>query len=79
MNSIDGLEEALSWKCYSKEIKLAAINDYLSGHYSLIKIIQKYNIPSTALLRKWIKKYNNHRELNDTGKGMTKSMWVPNN
>jgi len=25
-------------------------------------------------LRKWIKKYNSHRELNDTGKGMTNSM-----
>jgi len=70
----DGLEEALSWKRYSKELKLAAVNDYLSGHDSLNKIIQKYNISSTAVLRKWIKKYNSHRELNDTGKGMTNSM-----
>ncbi|MEA1009254.1 helix-turn-helix domain-containing protein [Bacillus cereus] len=70
----DGLEEALSWKRYSKELKLAAVNDYLSGHYSLSKVIQKYNISSTAVLRKRIKKSNSHRELNDTGKGMTYSM-----
>ncbi|MBD8075385.1 helix-turn-helix domain-containing protein [Bacillus thuringiensis] len=74
VNGEDGLEEAISWKCYSKELKLAAVNDYLSGHDSLNKIIQKYNISSTAVLRKWIKKYNSHRELNDTGKGMTNSM-----
>ncbi|SDZ08778.1 Transposase and inactivated derivatives [Bacillus sp. 166amftsu] len=74
VNGEDGLEEASSWKCYSKELKLAAVNDYLSGHYSLSKVIQKYNVSSTAVLRKWIKKYNSHRELNDTGKGMTNSM-----
>ncbi len=74
VNGEDGLEEAISWKRYLKELKLAAVNDYLSGHYSLNKVIQKYNISSTAVLRKWIKKYNSHRELNDTGKGMTNSM-----
>ncbi|CAI8707561.1 hypothetical protein KOY_00708 [Bacillus cereus VDM021] len=74
VNGEDGLEEALSWKRYSKELKLAAVNDYLSGHDSLSKVIQKYNISSTAVLGKWIKKYNSHRELNDTGKGMTNSM-----
>ncbi|WP_236694870.1 transposase, partial [Peribacillus butanolivorans] len=74
MNGEDSLTDATSWKSYSKELKLAAVNDYLSGHYSLNKVIQKYNISSTAVLGKWIKKYNSHRELNDTGKGMTNSM-----
>jgi transposase-like protein len=74
MNGEDGLTDAPSWNSYSKELKLAAVNDYLSGHYSLNKIIQKYSVSSTAVLRKWIKKYNSHRELNDTGKGMTNSM-----
>lgn len=74
VNGEDGLEEALPWKRYSKGLKLSTVNDYLSGHDSLNKIIQKYNISSTAVLRKWIKKYNSHRELNDTGKGMTNSM-----
>lgn len=34
-NGEDGLTEAASWKSYSKNLKLAAITDYLSGHYSL--------------------------------------------
>ncbi|MGG3573689.1 transposase [Bacillus gobiensis] len=63
------VEEAASWKPYSKELKLAAINDYLSGKYSLREVSQTYNLSSTSVLRKWIKKYNNHRELNDTSKG----------
>ena len=74
MNGEDGLKEALtSWKNYSKELKLAAVNDYLSGNYSLSKVIQKYNISSTAVLGKWIKKYNSHSELKDSGKGMSQT------
>lgn len=74
MDGEDGLTDATSWKSYSKDLKLAAVNDYLSGHYSLSQVIQKYNISRTAVLRKWIKKYNSHRELKDTGKGLTSSM-----
>jgi len=74
MNGEDGLTDTPSWKYYSKELKSVAVNDYLSGHYSLNEIIQKYSISSTSVLRKWIKKYNSHRELKDTGKGMTNSM-----
>lgn len=74
LNGEDGLTDAISWKSYSKELKLAAVNEYLSGRYSLHEVIQKYDISSTAVLGKWIKKYNSHRELHDTGKGMIKSM-----
>ena len=45
VNGEDGLEEALSWKRYSKELKLAAVNDYLSGHYSLSKVIKNTIYP----------------------------------
>lgn len=74
LNGEDSLTDTISWKSYSKELKLAAVNEYLSGRYSLHEVIQKYDISSTAVLGKWIKKYNSHRELHDTGKGMTKSM-----
>ncbi|MGG3574203.1 helix-turn-helix domain-containing protein [Bacillus gobiensis] len=74
VNGEDSLEEAASWKPYSKELKLAAINDYLSGKYSLREVSRTYNLSSKSVLRKWIKKYNHHRELNDTSKGITNSM-----
>lgn len=71
---VHGLEEAKSWKSYSKELKIAAIHDYLSGQYSLREIIRKYDIASDSTLRTWINEYNSHRELKDTSKGRTSSM-----
>ncbi|WP_375199824.1 IS3 family transposase [Bacillus sp. RS11] len=69
-----GLEESTSWNSYSKELKLAAVQDYLSGQYSLKEVTRKYKISDKSVLRNWIQKYNSHRELKDTGKGMTNSM-----
>lgn len=70
----EGLEDAKSWKSYSKVLKEAAIQDYLSGHYSLREVTRKYEISSKSVLRQWIKKYNGHREMKDTGKGTSSSM-----
>ena len=43
---------------YSKELKLAAVNDYLNGKGSLFTICTKYGIRSERVLRYWIKVYN---------------------
>lgn len=48
---------------YSKELKMQAIQDYLSGQGSYFNICKKYGILSTAQLRQWIKKYNSHEEI----------------
>lgn len=71
---VEGLKEATTWKMYSKELKLEAVQDYLSGEYSIREVTRKHEIPSTSTLRRWIKKYNSHRELKDTSKGRTSSM-----
>lgn len=71
---VDGLKKPSTWKRYSKEIKLEAVKDYLSGEYSLREVTRKYEIPSTSTLRQWIKKYNSHRELKDTSNGRARSM-----
>ncbi|WP_420846151.1 IS3 family transposase [Neobacillus notoginsengisoli] len=71
---VEGLKESSTWKKYSKELKLTAVRDYLSGDYSYQEVTRKYEISSTSLLRKWIKKYNSHRELKDTSKGRTTTM-----
>ncbi|MFC4798595.1 IS3 family transposase [Neobacillus sp. GCM10023253] len=70
---MDGLQEATGWKRYSKEVKTAAVLDYLSGAYSLTDVIQKYEISSHSVLEKWIRNYNDHRELKDTQR-MSNSM-----
>lgn len=71
---VEGLKEASTWRRYPKELKLEAVKDYLSGECSLREVTRKYEIPSTSTLRRWIKKYNSHRELKDTSKGRTSSM-----
>lgn len=73
-NGINGLKDSNTWKSYSKALKEAAIRDYLSGKYSKNEIVRKYEISSRSVLSRWIKKYNSHRELKDTGKGRIRFM-----
>lgn len=58
-------------KHYSKEEKVQAVTAYLAGEGSLMDICKKFKIHSTAQLRRWIKKYNGHEELNASGTGGT--------
>ncbi|TQR26822.1 transposase [Lysinibacillus sphaericus] len=43
----DGLHEATSCKFYSKELKLAAVEDYIQRNYSQMEVLAKYEISST--------------------------------
>jgi len=52
-------------KSYSKEIKIAAIKDYLDGGGSLETIVNRYGILKNETLRQWILKYNSHIEIKD--------------
>ena len=45
-------------KCYSKDLKISAIYDYLNGEGSLQDICTKYGIRSHRQLSDWIKVYN---------------------
>jgi len=71
---LEGLNESSTWKKYSKELKLAAIRDCLSGQYSIREVARLYEISDASVLRDWIKKYNSHRDLKDTSQGRTSSM-----
>src|SRR5690606_30698964 len=73
---IEGLKESTTWRRYSKELKLNSVKDYLSGEYSFRYVIRKHEISSDSVLRQWIKKYNGHRELKDTGKRRSSSITI---
>lgn len=45
---VEGLKESSSWRKYSKELKIQAVKDYLSGDFSLREVTRKYEIPSTS-------------------------------
>ena len=50
---------------YTREFKINAVEEYLSGNGSLEEICNKYQIPSDYTLRQWIAKYNDLKELED--------------
>ncbi|WP_139314768.1 helix-turn-helix domain-containing protein, partial [Alkalihalophilus pseudofirmus] len=69
-----GLQESSTCKSYTKELKLSAVRDCLSGQCSINEAVKKYEVSSTSVLRKWIKKYNSHSEFKDTAKGRSNTM-----
>ena len=52
-------------KKYSKELKIQAVTDYLSGEGSQLDICKKYKIKDRKILRNWIKWYNGHQEFKE--------------
>lgn len=71
---IEGLEIRTHKNSYSTELKLQAVQDYLSGHYSQYEIIDKYRIASRTQLKSWIDKYNGHSSLLLYKTGGTRAM-----
>ena len=71
---VDGLTESNTWKSYSKELKMHAVEDYLQKKLTIIEILEKYEISSESVLSRWVKKYTSHSELKDSGKGMSQTM-----
>ena len=64
-----GLLTRKHYKHYSKEMKYAAVDDYLNGEGSLREIAEKYGLRSEKQLQVWIKYYNTHGEIRDRTSG----------
>ena len=56
-------------KHYPKELKIQAVEDFLSGKDSQYEICKKYGIRSTTQLQKWILMYNSHEKIKSSGTG----------
>lgn len=67
---VEGLTESKSWKNYSDELKLHAVQEYLEGKSGLRQITLKYKISDDSVLRRWIKRYTSGKNLNTTSKGL---------
>ncbi|MBE6791444.1 MAG: transposase [Ruminococcaceae bacterium] len=52
-------------KKYSKELKMQAVQDYLSGGGSLREICKKHEIKDKHTLMDWIMWYNGHKEIKE--------------
>ena len=61
----DGLRTTRKNKKYTVELKVKAVEDYLSGKGSQEKICEKYKISSKVQLQRWIKWYNGHKDFKE--------------
>ena len=52
-------------KKYGAELKLQAVQDYLSGKGSQREICRKYEIPVHSILQQWISCYNCHKDFKE--------------
>lgn len=57
---IEGLKESSSWKTYTKELKIAAVEEVLSGKFTRQEVLMRYQISSTSVLARWINKYTSN-------------------
>lgn len=62
---IQGLESTKRNQTYSKEFKLQLVQAYLNHQGSYDELAAKYGLRSSAQLKQWVIKYNNHIELKD--------------
>ena len=70
---IEALTRSKKNKVYSKELKQSAVEDYLSGNYSMFDIVAKYGC-GLAVFKNWLKTYTSHSELKDSDKGLSQTM-----
>lgn len=66
---VDGLKETKTWKRYSSELKIRAVNFYVAGKGSLTETCKVFNISSTSVLRRWINLYTSGQDIKSTSKG----------
>lgn len=66
-----GLRTGSTASHYPKEVKEAAVQDYLMHSCTVKEILKKYQIRSATQLKKWVKKYNGHEKLKASGTGGT--------
>ena len=68
-----GLFEMHTNKSYSRDLKIAAVHDYLEGKGSQLELCAKYGITCPRVLKDWVDAYNAHKELKPTGGGFSMS------
>ena len=68
-DGIDGLKESKTWKPYSQELKLEAVEYYLTKKGSIEETCDRFNISTTSVLRRWIKRYTSGKDIKSTSKG----------
>lgn len=65
VEGVEGLKNKRNKKKYSREIKIQAVKDHLSGKGSVLDICCKYKISNPSMVISWEKWYNGHKEFKE--------------
>ena len=57
-DGFDGLKDITKNTKYSYSTLINSVYDYLSGKFSMLEIVKKYNLSGDSVLREWLKWYN---------------------
>lgn len=68
-DGIEGLRESKTWRRYPQDLKLQAVDYYLTGQGSLNDTCVRFNISTLSVLERWIKRYTSGKEIKSTSKG----------
>lgn len=55
---LEKLEEIKIKSLYSSHTLINSVQDYLTGEFSMLQIVKKYNLSGDSVLRQWLKWYN---------------------
>lgn len=55
---LEKLEEIKIKRLYSSHTLINSVEDYLTGKFSMLQIVKKYNLSGDSVLRQWLKWYN---------------------
>lgn len=55
---LEKLEEIKIKTIYSSHTLINSVHDYLTGEFSMLQIVKKYNLSGDNVLRQWLKWYN---------------------
>lgn len=55
---LEKLEEIKIKSLYSCHTLINSVQDYLTGEFSMLQIVKKYNLSGDSVLRQWLKWYN---------------------
>lgn len=64
-----GLQDNKKNRTYPKELKLAAVHDYLNGQGSFVTIAKKYGLRHNNQLQSWVKVYNIYKDFKSESGG----------
>lgn len=65
---VEGLRSVQGNRCYSKELKMAVVQDFLRGDQTINEIRERYKLRTNRQIHSWVKIYEEYGEIRRRGR-----------